>query len=182
MLLPVPPRVGVCAIIFPLHACGTVDVSHVLLVQRARAPAARLWAFPGGHVLSGERLAAAAAREVGEETGLAVSVPAHARPVAAQEALDHDPAGALLSHYLLAHVVGTWPWGAEPPPLAGDDAAAAAWVRTGAPAPAPALPPPPRAARAPASVSALQAENMLVPELPSVLAQALAAVAAGALR
>ena len=120
MLLPVPPRVGVCAIIFPRHACGTVDVSHVLLIQRARAPAARLWAFPGGHVLSGERLAAAAAREVGEETGLAVSVPANAQPVAAQEALDHDPAGALLSHYLLAHVVGTWPWGAEPPPLAGD--------------------------------------------------------------
>jgi hypothetical protein len=31
-------------------------------------------------------------------------------------------------------------------------------------------------------VSALLAENLLVPELPSVLAQALAAVAAGALR
>ena len=179
---PVIPRVGVCALIFPRHACGTVDISHVLLVQRARAPAARLWAFPGGKVEAGEFLADAAARETMEETGLAVSVPARARPVAAQEALDHDAAGALLSHYLLAHVVGFWPWSAQPPPLAGDDAAAAAWVRTGAQAPAPALPPPPRAARSPASVAALLAENALVPELPAVLALALAAVAAGALR
>jgi ADP-ribose pyrophosphatase YjhB (NUDIX family) len=44
----------------------------LLLVQRANPPQAGRWTVPGGRVESGETLASAVEREVGEETGLAV--------------------------------------------------------------------------------------------------------------
>jgi len=43
---------------------------QVLLVERARAPYAGRWALPGGFKESDETLAAAARRELAEETGL----------------------------------------------------------------------------------------------------------------
>ena len=42
----------------------------LLLVQRANEPAKNQWAFPGGRVERGEKLEAAARRELLEETGL----------------------------------------------------------------------------------------------------------------
>jgi len=193
--MPPAPRAAVCAVVFPLHACGAVDLSHVLLVRRARAPAAGLWAFPGGKVKFGETLAAAAAREVREETGLAV-LPFSAENGPAAAALSSGGGGAQPAprtlpvlevlrpprhHFLLVPVLALWPWpgaaAAPPPPVAGDDAAEAAWVRTGAaPAaplrlPAPPMAPPP----APASLADLLAAGALVAEVPAVLRQALAA-------
>jgi len=44
----------------------------VLLIQRKRAPFAKMWAFPGGFVNEGETLLAAAHRELLEETGVVV--------------------------------------------------------------------------------------------------------------
>lgn len=47
---------------------------RMLLVQRANPPSRGCWSVPGGRVEPGEALIEAAAREVAEETGLAVSI------------------------------------------------------------------------------------------------------------
>jgi 8-oxo-dGTP diphosphatase len=47
---------------------------RLLLVRRARPPAAGSWSVPGGRCHPGEPPAAACVREVAEETGLAVTV------------------------------------------------------------------------------------------------------------
>jgi 8-oxo-dGTP diphosphatase len=49
-----------------------VDAGNLLLVRRARPPAAGAWSVPGGRVEAGETMAAALTREVAEETGLVV--------------------------------------------------------------------------------------------------------------
>lgn len=47
---------------------------RLLLVRRANEPSRGLWSLPGGRIEPGESAAAAAAREVAEETGLTVEV------------------------------------------------------------------------------------------------------------
>lgn len=47
-----------------------LDGQKVLLGTRLKGRAAGTWGLPGGHVEVGEQLAAAAARELQEETGL----------------------------------------------------------------------------------------------------------------
>ena len=60
------PSVTVDVVIFTLRS----DDLQVLLVKRKAAPYARRWAIPGGFVNRGEPLAAAARRELEDETGL----------------------------------------------------------------------------------------------------------------
>jgi ADP-ribose pyrophosphatase YjhB (NUDIX family) len=94
----------------------------VLLVRRGKPPLRDVWAFPGGRVEFGESLAAAAAREVLEETGITVTI---------DGAIDHaeivlrDAAGEVERQYVLIVFAGTWRAGE---PVAGDDAAEARWV------------------------------------------------------
>lgn len=47
---------------------------RVLLVQRGRPPLEGAWTLPGGRIEPGETSASAAAREVLEETGIAIAV------------------------------------------------------------------------------------------------------------
>jgi mutator protein MutT len=61
----------------PVNCAGAVvrDADgRLLLVRRANEPSRGLWSLPGGRIEPGETAAAAAVREVREETGLDVAV------------------------------------------------------------------------------------------------------------
>jgi 8-oxo-dGTP diphosphatase len=93
-----------------------VKEGRALLTQRARPPFMDRWSLPGGHVEAGERLEAAARREVAEETGLKCEIGElfHWVEVIGQE-----------KHYVIAVFFARWT-GGEPHPA--DDAKAARWV------------------------------------------------------
>lgn len=106
----------------PATIAAVVRDGHVLLVRRANPPDAGRWAFPGGKIDAGERLEAATARELLEETGV------RAEPLQVFDAVDvfdRDDAGALRRHYILIAMLCRWQSGE---PVAGDDAAEARWV------------------------------------------------------
>lgn len=94
----------------------------VLLVKRGNAPLADAWAFPGGRVEFGEHLAAAAAREVAEETGIVVTI---AGALEHAEIILRDADGMPERHFVLIVFAGDWVSGE---PVAADNAADALWV------------------------------------------------------
>jgi 8-oxo-dGTP diphosphatase len=99
------------------------DALQVLLVTRAEEPFAGRRALPGGFVRPDEDLAAAATRELAEETGLR-RVPGHLEQLATYGAPHRDPRMRVVSVAYLAMAP------ALPDVRPGGDASAAAWVPT----------------------------------------------------
>ncbi|MFI6588354.1 NUDIX domain-containing protein [Embleya sp. NPDC050493] len=99
---------------------ATTPDGHVLLIERGWDPHAGCWALPGGHVDPGETGRAAAARELAEETGVAVA-PADLVQIGVWDAPGRDPRGRYVTVAYRAIVpTGT-------PAVAGDDARTARW-------------------------------------------------------
>ncbi len=94
-----------------------VDDDLILLIRRGRGPAQGVWSVPGGRVEAGETLAEAVVRELYEETGLTGVCEGLVGWV---ERIMED------HHYVILDFSVTILSTAEP--VAGDDAAEAAWV------------------------------------------------------
>src|SRR3954454_2271522 len=93
---------------------------RVLLIRRRKDPFAGAWAIPGGFVDEGEPLAAAAERELREETGV---TDVALEQLAAFGDPGRDPRGWTVSVAFLARVA------ADTTATAADDAAAVGWHR-----------------------------------------------------
>jgi 8-oxo-dGTP diphosphatase len=111
------PRLALTVDVVVIHAEG--ERRSVLLIQRGRAPFAGSWALPGGFVEPGERLLAAALRELREETGLAIAA---ATFVGVYDAPDRDPREHTIAAAFVALLSGP-----RPQTTARDDARAVAW-------------------------------------------------------
>jgi 8-oxo-dGTP diphosphatase len=94
-----------------------VDNDQILLIRRGRGPAQGSWSVPGGRVEQGETLAEAVVRELREETGLAGVCNSLVGWV--------ERIGDGFHFVILDFDVTVLDAGA---PIAGDDAAEAAWV------------------------------------------------------
>ena len=78
---------------------------RLLIVRRARNPARDLYTFPGGAVESGESLAAAAIREVREETSISIE------PIALaghREVIARDARGMVERHFVILCFAARW--------------------------------------------------------------------------
>lgn len=108
------PIVGVGAVV--IHS------GRVLLVKRARPPAAGQWAIPGGRLRFGETLQQAAERELYEETSITIRAQ---EPIFTFDTIERDDQGNIRFHYVIVDLHATYISGK---PIAGDDAEIAAWL------------------------------------------------------
>jgi 8-oxo-dGTP diphosphatase len=90
----------------------------VLLIQRRNDPFAGSWALPGGFVDAGERVVAAAARELAEETAVEADA---LELLGVYDTPGRDPRGPTVSVVYLLRTAG------ELDARGGDDARAARW-------------------------------------------------------
>jgi 8-oxo-dGTP diphosphatase len=104
-------------------AVGAVAVDHdrLLLIRRGHGPGAGLWSVPGGRVEPGETLHEAVVREAFEETGLEVVVDRFLGYV------ERFGDASAQYHFVILDFAVTV-LDPEQAPVAGDDAAEAAWV------------------------------------------------------
>jgi 8-oxo-dGTP diphosphatase len=104
----------------PILAVGAVVVDRygrVLLIRRARNPAAGTWTIPGGRVEPGETVAVAVVRELREET----SLDARVIDCLGLETVTADDVTYAIHEHLLVPV-------GDRPPQAGDDASEVRWA------------------------------------------------------
>ncbi|PSQ19545.1 NUDIX hydrolase [Halobacteriales archaeon QS_8_69_26] len=106
----------------PVPGAGVLvrDGADLLLVRRATAPHVGQWTVPGGHVETGESPAEAAARELGEEAGLAVD-PAALDPVSTHALGPRD------GKYTVSVLFETTRAATDGDPAAGSDAGDVGW-------------------------------------------------------
>lgn len=115
------PSVSADTLLFRLSPDKGPRKLQILLIRRKRPPYAGGWALPGGFCDPDENLAACAARELAEETGLEAryygQCATYSRP-------ERDPRTRVITTSHLAIL----PHGAVQRPRAADDAAEAQWL------------------------------------------------------
>ena len=109
----------------PVPTAGVICLrgDQVLLIKRGTAPRLGQWSLPGGRIELGETAAAAALRELAEETGV------EARLLGLVDVVDgvftSRESGEITRHYVMIDYAARWISGE---PVAGDDAADARFV------------------------------------------------------
>jgi 8-oxo-dGTP diphosphatase len=109
----------------PVPTAGVICLrgDQVLLIKRGTAPRLGQWSLPGGRIELGETAAAAALRELAEETGV------EARLLGLIDVVDgvftSRESGEITRHYVMIDYAARWISGE---PVAGDDAAEARFV------------------------------------------------------
>lgn len=114
---PAQPLIGLGAVVW--------KDGQVLMVQRGRPPRQGIWSLPGGLQLLGETVADGIRREIREETGVEIELLGLVEVV---DSVQQDPTGRVLYHYTIIDYAARWLSGEA---VAGDDAAAAAWIDPG---------------------------------------------------
>jgi ADP-ribose pyrophosphatase YjhB (NUDIX family) len=95
---------------------------RVLLAARGRPPLDALWSLPGGLVEAGEALAAAALRELLEETGVRAEILGFLAPV---EVIERDADGRARHHFVVCAHAARWIGGEARP---SEEATSLRWV------------------------------------------------------
>jgi ADP-ribose pyrophosphatase YjhB (NUDIX family) len=108
----------------PLIGVGVVVFKgdRVLLIRRGKPPREGQWSLPGGRQRLGERIEAAARREVAEEAGIEIEVGSLVDVV---DSITRDDRGVVQYHYTLVDLVAEWRAGEA---TAGHDAAEVVWA------------------------------------------------------
>lgn len=101
----------------PVTVSGVlIEDGRVLLILRGGEPERGRWALPGGYLDPDETAAQGCEREMLEETGLSVRT---TRPIGYFDDPQRSPAQTVAIAFLVERIAGE--------PVAGDDAADAAW-------------------------------------------------------
>lgn len=111
---PPNPLVGLGAIVW--------RDGRVLMIQRGNPPRAGIWSLPGGAQHLGETVQAGIHREIAEETGVQIELLGLVEVI---DSIQKDASGQVLYHYTIIDFAARWVGGEA---VAGDDAAAVAWV------------------------------------------------------